>query len=168
MGAFIVTKVSVIKTILLLTVFIVGFAGSSFATQGELKRLTTADLQKLRWIEGTWRGSGVNQPSFFERYRFESDSVLVVDNFADDQLSKVTETTRFELKDGEFGGGSEGARYAAGALDDSSITFLPVLKVRNSFVWKRETKDTWTAIIRWPATNDKPARERIYNMVRMK
>src|SRR5262245_36603833 len=67
-------------------------------------KLTPADLQKLRWIEGSWRGTGVNQKPFFERYRFESDSVLAVDGFADEQMTKVTETTRFELKDGEFGG----------------------------------------------------------------
>lgn len=130
------------------------------------RRITTADLQKLRWIEGSWRGTGKDQPPFFERYRFESDSVLAVDSFDDEKLSKVTDTTRFELKDGEFGGGGEGSRYVAVALDDNLITFDPVLKARNSFSWKRESKDSWTAILKWPATKDKPAGERVYNMVR--
>jgi hypothetical protein len=130
------------------------------------KRITANDLQKLRWIEGSWRGTGKDQPPFFERYRFESDSVLAVDSFDDEKLSKVTDTTRFELKEGEFGGGGEGSRYVATALDDNSITFDPVLKARNSFTWKRESKDAWTAILKWPATKDKPAGERIYNMER--
>jgi hypothetical protein len=128
-------------------------------------KITTADLKKLRWIEGSWRGTGVNQPPFFERYRFESDTVLAVDGFEDEKLAKVTGTTRFELKDGEFGGGSEGSRWVAVALDDNLITFAPVLKARNSFTWKSESKDSWTAILKWPATKDKPAGERVYNIV---
>lgn len=128
--------------------------------------LTAADLQKLRWIEGTWRGTGVNQPPFFERYRFENDTTLVVDSFEDEKVTKVADTTRFELKDGEFGGGSQGSRYVAAAIDDNSITFDPAVKARNSFIWKRETKDTWTATIKPLATPDKPAKEIIYNMVR--
>jgi hypothetical protein len=129
-------------------------------------QITAADLQKLRWIEGSWRGTGVDQPPFFERYRFESETVLAVDGFDDEKLTKVSDTTRFELKDGEFGGGGSGSRYIAVALDDNSITFAPVIKARNSFTWKRETKDTWTAILKWPATKDKPAGERIYNLER--
>src|SRR6185503_4718562 len=130
------------------------------------KRLVPDDLKQLRWIEGSWRGTGKDQPAFFERYRFESDTTLAVDSFEDEKLAKVTDTTRFELKDGEFGGGGEGSRYVATALDDNSITFEPVLKARNSFIWKWESKDSWTAILKWPATKDKPAGERIYNMER--
>lgn len=139
---------------------------STTAPQTPAKNLTAADLKKLRWIEGTWRGTGINQPPFFERYRFESDTVLAIDGFDDEKLTKATDTTRYELKDGEFGGGSDGARYAATAIDDNSISFVPVVKARNSFIWKRETKDSWTAILRWPAANDKPAGERIYNLER--
>jgi len=130
-------------------------------------KLTAEDLKKLRWIEGTWRGTGVNQPAFFERYQWENDTTLAVDSFENEKLEKVTDTTRFELKDGEFAGGSEGSRYVATALDDNAITFAPVVKARNSFVWKRETKDTWTAIIRPLATPDKPSKDIIYNMERL-
>jgi hypothetical protein len=134
----------------------------------QTKKFTAADIQKLRWIEGSWRGTGVNQPPFFERYRFESDSVLAIDSFDDEKLTKVTDTTRYELKDGEFGGGNEGSRYVATAIDANSISFEPRVKARNSFVWRRETKDSWTAILRWPANKDKPAGERTYNMERIR
>ena len=129
-------------------------------------KLTAADLQKLRWIEGTWRGTGVNQPAFFERYRWENDTTLAVDSFDNEKVEKVTDTTRFELKDGEFGGGSEGARYVATAIDETSVTFGPAIKVRNGFVWKQESKDTWTAIIKPLSTPDKPKPDVIYNMER--
>src|SRR5688572_2653206 len=64
------------------------------------KNFSTAHISKLRWIEGTWRGSGVDQAPFFERYRFENESTLAVDSFPDEKLDKVEDTSRFELKDG--------------------------------------------------------------------
>ena len=130
-------------------------------------RLTAEDLKKLRWIEGTWRGTGANQPAFYERYRWENDTTLAVDGFENEKLEKVTDTTRFELKDGEFGGGSDGARYVATALDENSIRFGPVIKVRNFFVWKRESKDVWTAIIQPLPRPDRPTKETFYRMERV-
>lgn len=152
----------------LIVVFLLCFANSANAQQtgtqtAKPKIFTAADLQKLRWIEGSWRGTGVNQPPFFERYRFENPTTLAVDGLEGD---KVTETTRFELKDGEFGGGNEGSRWVATAIDENSITFAPVTKARNWFRWERVNADSWKAVLNWPAVTDKPARERVYNMER--
>ena len=128
--------------------------------------ITPADLAKLRWIEGSWRGTGDVEAPFYERYRFENDTTLAVDSFDDEKFSKVTETSRFELKDGRFGNGGEGARWVATVLDDNGITFEPVAKARNSFRWQKETPDVWKAILKWPQTDKAAARERIYKMER--
>ena len=141
---------------------------ASSANRAQPKQFTAADLQKLRWIEGTWRGTGAVDKPFFERYRFEGDSVLAVDGFTDETLQKVTETTRFELKNGEIGGGNDGARYVAKSIDDRSIEFGPAVKVKNSFRWERESKDVWKAIIILPASETKPARQFVYKMERIK
>lgn len=127
------------------------------------KALTATDLQKLRWIEGSWRGSGDKQAAFFERYHFENETTLAVDTL---EAGKITDTTLFVLKDGEFGGGNEGSRWVATSLDENSINFEPVTKAKNSFSWQRETKDSWKAVLKWPATKDKPAGERVYRMER--
>ncbi|HYV25626.1 MAG TPA: hypothetical protein VE969_10365 [Pyrinomonadaceae bacterium] len=129
-------------------------------------KLTTSDLQKLRWIEGTWRGTGDVDKPFFERYRFEGASTLAVDSFEDGTLAKVKDTTRFELKDGEFGGGSEGSRWVAVSLDARAIEFGPAANVRNSFRWAQESKDVWKATIIFPANGSKPARQLIFKMER--
>src|SRR5829696_7538655 len=71
--------------------------------RSDAKNFSTADIAKLRWIEGTWRGSGTDQAPFFERYRFENESTLAVDSFPNEKLDKIGETSRFELKDGQFG-----------------------------------------------------------------
>jgi hypothetical protein len=131
------------------------------------KQITVEDLKKLRWIEGTWRGTGGGVPPFFERYRFENPTTLVVEGLADEKVEKVTETSRFELNDGEFGSTSEqGSRSVATALDDNSITFDPVVKARNTFRFQRESPDSWKAILTWSANEKGPAGERVYNMER--
>ena len=131
--------------------------------QSATKSFSTADLKKLRWIEGTWRGSGVDQGPFFERYRFENDSTLAVDSFPDEKLDKVEDTSRFQLKDGQFGNGS----YVASSIDDNGINFEPVANANNSFRWERVSENVWKATLKWPAKGDKPARERVYNMERI-
>ena len=44
------------------------------ATPG--KGFTAADVAKLKWIEGTWRGMDGDKP-FFERYRIEETAMVV-------------------------------------------------------------------------------------------
>jgi hypothetical protein len=136
------------------------------SAQDPAKKFTVEDLKKLRWIEGTWRGTGEGTQPFFERYRFEDETTLAVETFENEKLEKITDTTRFELQDGAFGGGSEGSRWEAKAIDDKSVTFLPVAKARNTFRWETVDKDTWKAVLNWPANADKPARERTYKMER--
>jgi hypothetical protein len=121
---------------------------------------TNADIAKLRWIEGAWRGSGVDQAPFFERYRFENATTLAVDTFPDEKLDKVEDTARFELKNGQFGNGS----YVASSIDDKGISFEPVT-AKNSFRWERVSDNEWKATLNW-VEGDKP-RERIYKMERI-
>jgi hypothetical protein len=166
---------SIMRTLLLLlATALVLFTGCSRKASPNTQPITppirtnfsTADLAKLRWIEGTWRGTGDVAAPFYERYRFENESTLVVETFDNDKVDKVTDSTRFELKDGQFGNGGNDSRWAATTIDNDSITFEPVAKARNSFRWKRDSKDLWIATLSWPAVERKPARQRIYKMER--
>lgn len=129
------------------------------------KSITTADLAKLRWIEGTWRGTGVDQAPFFERYKFENDSTLLTETLADETFSKVTDSGRFELKDGHFGQTQGDSGSVATALDDNSISFAPIGK-GNYFRFQRESENSWKAILNWTG-KDGAAKERVYNMERV-
>jgi len=168
--------VSVLKLLLLMTALCFSFGCSRTSAVNRAqstptpavagKTLEASDLRKLRWIEGTWRGTGGGVPPFVERYKFESDTVLAVESLEGEKLDKVTDVTRFELKDGKFGGGSEGSRWVATSIDDKQITFGPVTKARNSFRWEWVSENSWKAVLSWPATDAAPARERIYEMER--
>lgn len=130
------------------------------------KLITPADLVKLRWIEGSWRGTGDQQAPFYERYKFENDSTLLVETLADETTSKVTEVDRFELKDGHFGKSANDSGSVAIALDDNSITFAPLGKSRNFFRFQRESANSWRAILNW-TDKDGGAKERVYHMERL-
>lgn len=125
-------------------------------------KITANDLKKLRWIEGTWRGSGYETP-FFERYRFENDDTLLVETLADESASNVTDTSRFVLKDGQFG--SEGA--VATELTDTYIVFSPLKPGQNTFRFEKESADSWKAVLTWPKSEKRAAGERAYNMQRL-
>jgi hypothetical protein len=105
----------------------------------------------------------VDQAPFFERYRFENESTLVVDTFPNEKLDKVEDTSRFELKNGRFANPS----YVASLIDDNAINFEPVANAKNSFRWERVSANAWKATLKWPAEGNKPARERVYNMERI-
>lgn len=127
-------------------------------------KFTSADIAKLKWIEGTWRGSGETQPFFYERYRFEGDT-LVVDSFENETLERVADTGRFELnKDGEFGQTSGNSRSAATEITDSYVQFIPITGMKNAFRFEKQTDGTWRAVLETPATADKPAKTVIYKM----
>jgi hypothetical protein len=171
-----------LASVLLMVAIAIGLAGcassrrSSVAhppppapTAPELPKATpieirSADLAKLHWIEGTWRGTGGDVPAFYERYQIEGNT-LVVETLTDQTLSKVDDESRFELKDGHFGYTREDSGSVAVALDDNSITFAPVGKARNSFRWQRDTADSWKAILNW-TDKDGNANERVYVMER--
>ena len=129
------------------------------------KTITAADLTKLRWIEGSWRGTGDIDKPFYERYRFENDTTLLVESFEDEKFEKVTEADRFELKDGHFGKLTGESGSVATAFDDNSITFSPLGKARNSFRFQRESTDSWKAVLNWKDSSGTP-KERVYKMER--
>jgi len=127
------------------------------------KQFTSADVAKLKWIEGSWRGLDGDKP-FYERYRIENDTAMVVETLKEDG-SLDGEPDRFELKNGEFGSGEGDRRSAASEITADYIQFVPaVFGKGNSFRFHRQTDGTWHALLEWPASADKPARQKIYVM----
>ena len=125
---------------------------------------TTADVAKLKWIEGTWRGMDGEKP-FFERYKLEP-TALVVESLKEDGSADGA-PERFELKDGQFGKGEGDKGSAASEITDNYIQFVPAVAGKgNNFRFERQSDGTWIALLEWPATADKPARQKIYKMER--
>ena len=126
------------------------------------KKFTTADVAKLKWIEGTWRGMDGDKP-FYERYTVEETALVVQGLKADGSPDEAP--GRFELKDGEFGKGEGDKRSVASEITADYVQFGPAVPGKlNRFRFERQSNGTWRAVLDWPATAEKPARQKIYVM----
>ena len=126
------------------------------------KKFTAADIAKLKWIEGTWRGMDGDKP-FYERYKIEETAMVVESLKADGSVDG--EPGRFELKNGEFGKGEGDKRSVASEITADYIQFVPAVGGKtNSFRFERQPNNTWRAVLEWPAKGDKPAGQKIYVM----
>jgi hypothetical protein len=152
---------SIVSAVLLLMFGLSCSTNTSVATLGT--NFTTADVAKLKWIEGTWRGMDGDKP-FFERYKIE-ENAMVVESFDDETFSTPTDSDRFELKNGEFGKGDGDKRVGASEISDRHIQFVPAVPGKsNNFRFERQDDGTWIAVLDWPPSGDKPPRQKIYKM----
>jgi hypothetical protein len=135
-------------------------APASTATPGS--NFTRADVAKLKWIEGSWRGMDGDKP-FFEGYRLEDTSLVVQSLKEDGSADGAPE--RFELKDGRFGKCDGDTCSGATEITDTYVQFVPTVAGKgNNFRFERQADGTWTALLEWPANGDKPARRKVYKM----
>ncbi|HEX8734850.1 MAG TPA: hypothetical protein VF721_05960 [Pyrinomonadaceae bacterium] len=107
---------------------------------------TKADFEKLRWLEGTWRGTdtdGKNQ--FYERYRPVDEAKIETESFSDAALSEIDRRSITYLENGSIYHRDGDLLWTATKLDDSTIEFAPKEKAAHSFRWKKESADVWTA-----------------------
>jgi hypothetical protein len=111
-----------------------------------------SDFAKLKWIEGTWRGTAPGQEPFFERYRFVNDSTIEISYYRDSTLARESSTGRVYLTVGRIYHTSGPGRWGATRVDESGIYFIPQVNARNTFAWAYQSADSWTATLRSGAT----------------
>ena len=96
----------------------------SGGTRTAAKNLTAADVAKLKWLVGTYRGSGAEKP-FFNRYRLEG-TTLKVQGFEDEAMTQQTQAADYELMDGMFANPIGEHRFAASEITDDHVQFVSV------------------------------------------
>ena len=109
-------------------------------------KFTKSDIEKLRWIEGSWRGSDGNGGlTFYENYHFVGNEIVIKSYAQDSTFTKTKRQGRVYLLNGEIIHKSEGMLWSATKLNDSQVEFAPKKKATNSFIWQRESADVWIA-----------------------
>ena len=130
------------------------------------KNFTKEDIAKLKWIEGSWKGMDGDNP-FYERYKINETAMIVENLKADGSVDG--EPGRFELKNGEFGKGEGDLRSVASEIADGFVQFVPGPAAKgNMYRFERKGPDSWQAVLEWQATGDRPARQKVYVMERIK
>ena len=124
------------------------------------------DLGKLRWLEGTWRGTSPGESAVYERYHFVNDSTIEITYYSDSALERPSGTGRVYLTVGRiyhtFGPG----RWGASRIDKSGVYFVPQVNARNTFSWAYQGPNTWTATRRSGASGREMVT--VYEMRRMR
>ena len=153
------------KQLLVLALLVLSATALAQSPAPKPLKIAAADLAKLKWIEGSWKGTGGGVPTFYERYRLEG-TTLIVEGL--DEKRTVKDTSKHELVNGEFRSGPADNGSVATILDDKGITFEFTRTNRGSYRWERVNGDEWKAILKVPASGTRAAREVIYTMERWK
>ena len=115
-----------------------------------LADVTREQFAQLRWIEGSWRGTGgEGQAPFYERYDVVDDTTILMQSFADSTLRRATSESRIVLTGGRVLNTEGTGAHVSGAsrIDATSIHFVPV-RDGYTFSWRRgATVDEWIATV---------------------
>jgi dienelactone hydrolase len=90
------------------------------------RQFSRSDFQKLRWLEGAWRGSDGGQNAFYESYHFVDDRTIEIQYFGrDETLSQIKGKGSVSLLSGAILHRDESGVWAATSIDNKSVHFAP-------------------------------------------
>lgn len=130
--------------------------------QAQPPTVSVADFQQLRWLEGTWRGSGPGYPAFFEAYRVLDDSTMLMKSFTDSTLSVVNDSSVIALRGGTVSSRSARSRYVVTELSAHRVRFVREGSTLGH-TFERVSDDQWTATLH---AADAGGRATVYQMRR--
>jgi esterase/lipase len=131
-------------------------------------KFSTAEVQNLRWIEGDWRGTENGQNPFYERYRFAGDDRIEMQSFKNEAMTEAgSDKSSTFFKEGAIYHQAGRGVWVAERTSKNEISFAPKENARNSFVWKMESPDVWTAEINFTGSDGQTKRT-IYRLERIK
>jgi hypothetical protein len=128
--------------------------------------VSVADFQTMRWLEGTWRGTGGGVDPFFERYRMLDDTTLLRQSFSDSTLATVSDSARIVLRGNMVVEPAHAPAWRATSFDSVSWRFESIERAGHAFTWRRDTPDRWTAILESRTAAGSP-QERTYTLERI-
>lgn len=119
------------------------------AVAGTAIVVSKAQLTSLRWLEGTWRGTGGGVPAFAEGYKFVNDTTIEISFYSDSAATKVSSTGKMTLAAGQLFYAGNGTEYVATKIAPKSVTFVPKgTNGKNQFEWTMNTPTEWTAVLK--------------------
>ena len=109
---------------------------------------TPADLSRLRFLEGRWRGEGPDGRPFYEAYDFPEPARLRSRRYPDAEFSAPTDGSTVALEDGEIVSRWGAFTWRAVEVAAGRACFDPV-DAPSSFCWRRVDDDHVDVVQRW-------------------
>lgn len=125
-------------------------------------RVSAAEFQDLRWLEGTWRGALPRGGHFYESYTLIDDSTFLVESFPDSTLAAPRSLGRVILRGGAlYREEPTGERVPATRMDESGVLFG---SLERGFTWAPASDGSWTATIHRGGGNAAERRDVVYRI----
>ena len=119
------------------------------AVAGTAVVVSKVQFSALRWLEGTWRGTGGGVPAFAEGYKFSNDTTIDITFYADSTATRIGTTGKITLSSGQLFYAGNGTEYVAMKISPTSITFVPKgTNGKNQFEWTMVSPQKWTAVLK--------------------
>lgn len=100
---------------------------------------TVSDFQRLRFLEGDWRGQGADTSRFYESYRFADDSTIDMTAWTDSTLTTAKERSQYMLRDGAI------VTNSGGRLVSADSTGHHFQAPTYAWTFQSVSPDRWTA-----------------------
>ena len=118
------------------------FSNPATPAQPAPAKFALADFGKLRYLEGTWRGTMENGNAFYESYHFVNDSTITKGGHSDSTFKTKSDSSTIVFRNGAILDSSSSV-YTAVSLDSTVVDFRA--SPTYHFTWTREGNDAWTA-----------------------
>ncbi len=128
--------------------------------------VTLPQFQNLRWLQGTWRGSGEATTPFYESYLFLDDSTIRSFAYADSTLALANDSGMIRWSGGEVRSASGAMEWLVSEFDSTHVRFEPLRNAVNSFTWTPSSLTEWRATLQFRDANG-VERSRVYQMQRV-
>ena len=118
------------------------------------------DLQKIKWIEGNWKGMD-GENAFYEIYRLTNDSTLEIISYNwNGTDSSKTSRSYVAWKEGAHFLG-DNMNYKVTSITEDSITMIPYRRAANSILWKKNNDNGWDAVLKTNSVTKEYKMERV-------
>lgn len=123
------------------------------------KGITAADLAKVKWLNGAYKGIGAPKP-FFNKYAWNG-TTLNIASYDDEAMTKENNKSSFVLKDGVFANPEgENDRFAASEITDDYIQFVTLTPGKTqAFRMERKGDGNVEAVLEWTGPDGNPTRQ---------
>jgi hypothetical protein len=125
------------------------------AAQDQAATVSLDRFKQLRWVVGSWKGSGGGYAAFYESYDVVNDSTLRRYSWSDSTFRVIQDSARFELRGGRLSQVRNGRSFPALKFTGDTVQWQPP-----SATWIRTSNDAWTAILAGGGT--------VYQLVRLR
>ncbi len=125
------------------------------AAQDAAPTISFERFKQVRWVVGSWKGSGGGYAAFYETYDMVDDSTMRRYSWTDSTFRSASDSARFEWRAGRLSQVRNGRRFPALKFTGDTVQWQPP-----GATWIRTSKDAWTAILAGGGT--------VYTLVRIK